>query len=151
MQIYSDDKRVYTDVIRSWVQKFRDTMSINPQDAECRPGDASGTTYPGIKIVFDGYGEDGNGNPLYNFESYMVFIHLDSLKKGVFPEHEIIPINVWGVIHRPAEEVCIYCWADINRNEISVVPFEDNNSTELRPAFVIKMIFDIEKKYNANL
>ena len=65
-----------------------------------------------------------------------------------FPEHEQTP---WALIHRPKEEVCIWVWYNENDDSIEVIPFEDNNSTELDHNFVSKLIFDIEKRDNGEL
>ena len=52
----------------------------------------------------------------------------------------------WALIHRPKEEVCIYVWYDENADDVEVIPFEDNNSTELDPEFVTNLIFNIQKR-----
>ena len=86
------------------------------------------------------YEEGGDTTQL----SFAVFIHKDSLTHP-FPEHEQTP---WALIHRPREEVCIYVWYNENDDSVEVIPFEDNNSTELDHEFVTKLIFDIEKRDN---
>jgi hypothetical protein len=60
-----------------------------------------------------------------------------------FPPHELTP---WALIHRPKEEVCIYCWYDVNADLVDIIPFEDNNSTELDPKFVTQLIFKIQER-----
>ena len=101
----------------------------------------------GVKIIFDGYGYDEetdeeNGNK--DMLSFAVFIHVDSLTRE-FPPHELTP---WALIHRPKEEVCIWVWYDAETDEVDVIPYEDNSSTELDPELVTKLIFDIEKRDN---
>jgi len=121
--IYTDDERVYTDIIISWILKYKNNKTV----------------YPCILIEFDDLDSS------LQHECYNVFIHKDSLGITEFPKHQSIgPVK----IHRPKEEVCICCWYDINKNEVAVIPFEDNYSTELNTGFVIQLIFDIEKKYN---
>lgn len=69
---------------------------------------------PELKIIFDGFAEDDNGEEDQSNESYALFIHKDALKKGfVFPKHES---GVWTVIHRPDEEVCLSAWYNANEN-----------------------------------
>ena len=102
-----------------------------------------------MKIIFDGYGdletddeyiESGNKN----MESFAVFIHKDALTEGfVFPEHEFTP---WCLIHRPKEEVCIWVWYDAETDEVDIIPYEDNNSTELDHEFVNDLIFKISER-----
>lgn len=149
MEFYTDDNRDYTPVIEEWVRKFITTMT----EDEPEIGDDSGNKPFGVKIIFDGYGglegEDENGQYVYdengdkNMMSIAVFVHQDSLTKE-FPEHELTP---WGIIHRPKEECCIYCWYDVENDDIDVIPFEHNHSTEMDPEIVTQLIFDIHDKY----
>lgn len=137
-KFYLDDERDYSEVIEGWVREFISTMD----EGELEPGDESGDAPFGVKIIFDGYGEDDDGDKNYNTESYAVFIHKTSLTEE-FPPHDLTP---WALIHRPKEEVCIYVWYDVEEDEITVIPFEDNNSTELDHDFVTKLIFDIAER-----
>jgi len=50
-----DDKRDYSNVIQSWLEEFRATMDPNPSEGISVQGDNSGDTFPGVKIIFDGY------------------------------------------------------------------------------------------------
>jgi len=80
---------------------------------------------PEVKIIFDGYGynEETDDEDDLNMESYAIFIHKDSLTKNFeFPEHEFTP---WALIHRPKEEVCIYAWYDVAKDEWDIIPLED--------------------------
>jgi len=61
------------------VHDFRETLEDDPANGNLRPGDESGDTIPGIKIIFDGYGENDDGTADLDTESYAVFIHRDSL------------------------------------------------------------------------
>jgi hypothetical protein len=144
MTIYFNDAIDYSPIIEKWVNEFRDTLEDDPANGNLKPGDDSGNTIPGIKIIFDGYGEDDDGNPDLATESYAVFIHRDSLDNEDFPEHEKTP---WALVHRPKEEVCIWCWYDANTGDVDVIPFEDNNSTELDPDYITTLIFELDEKY----
>ena len=78
----------------------------------------------GIKVIFDGYGYDEETDEEgadVNLETYAVFIHRNSLTEE-FPEHDLTP---WGLIHRPKEEVCIYVWYDVERDEFEVQELSD--------------------------
>ena len=58
-----------------------------------------------------------------------------------FPPHD----DAFGfIIHRPKEEVCIYCWYDVVADLVTVIPFEDNNSTEMDADYVVNLIADID-------
>ena len=149
MTIYLDDERDYSPVIESWIREFISTMD---EDEDLYPGNDSGDAPFGVKIIFDGFGdletEDENGEYVYEeggnktMKSFAVFVHKTSLSES-FPPHELTP---WALIHRPKEECCIYVWYDENADEVEVIPFEDNNSTELDPEFVADLIFAIQKR-----
>jgi hypothetical protein len=148
MPIYTDDNRDYSEVIEGWVREFISTMD----DGNLEPGDRSGDEPFGVKIIFDGYGileyEDENGeyvceeNGNKDMMSFAVFVHKNSLTEE-FVEHDFTP---WCLIHRPKEEVCIYCWYDVNDDTMDIIPFEDNNSTELDHDFVNDLIFKIKER-----
>lgn len=141
MKFHINDDRDYSEVIEHWVREFICTMD----EGRLHPGDDSGDTPFGVKIIFDGYGYDeetNEENADENMMSFAVFVHKDSLLEE-FPEHELTP---WALIHRPKEEVCIWVWYDAEKDEIDVIPFEDNNSTELDHDFVTNLIFEIEKR-----
>jgi hypothetical protein len=151
-EIYFDDDRDYTPIIESWVRNFMDTMD---DDDDLEPGNESGDTPTGVKIIFDGFGiyeyEDEEGNYMCdengdrNMVSFAVFIHKNSLTEE-FPPHDLTP---WALIHRPKEECCIYVWYNREEDEMDVIPFEDNNSTELDPDDVTDLIFKIHERDNA--
>ncbi len=102
---------------------------------------------PGIGFG-DYEGENENGEYVYeeagnkNMVSFAVFVHKTSLTED-FPEHEQTP---WALIHRPKEEVCIYAWYDVENDQLDIIPFEDNNSTELDHEFVTDLIFKIAER-----
>jgi hypothetical protein len=97
---------------------------------------------PEVKIIFDGYGdledEDENGEYRYteggnkNMESYAIFIHKDALvDEFIFPEHDSFAFTFGSMIqHRPAEEVCIYAWYDVENDSWDVLPLEDRLSED---------------------
>jgi hypothetical protein len=149
MTFYLNDEREYSEIVEEWVREFICTMD---EDDDLYPGNNSGDTPAGVKIIFDGFGdlEVDNGVDEYqyteggnrNMKSFAVFIHKDSLTEE-FPPHELTP---WALIHRPKEEVCIYVWYDEENDDVDVIPFEDNNSTELDPEFVTELIFAIHQR-----
>jgi hypothetical protein len=148
MTIYLNDERDYSEVIEGWVREFICTMD----EGILRPGDDSGEAPFGVKIIFDGYAdlEYYTEDNEYRYEeagdttqlSFAVFIHKDSLIRE-FPEHDQTP---WALIHRPKEEVCIWVWYNESDDSIEVIPFEDNNSTELDHQFITQLIFEVDKR-----
>ena len=143
MTIRLNDDRDYTEIVEGWVREFICTMN----DGHLEPGDESGDAPFGVKIIFDGYGYDeetDTENANENMMGFAVFVHKDSLTEE-FPPHELTP---WALIHRPKEEVCIWAWYDVENDEVDIIPFEDNNSTELDHDFVTNLIFEIEKRDN---
>ena len=149
MTIYYDDERDYSEIVEGWIREFMWTMD---EDEDLFPGYDGGYKPAGVKIIFDGFGdkewEDENGEYQYEeggnkeMKSFAVFIHKNSLTEE-FPPHETTP---WALIHRPKEEVCIWVWYDENADEVEVIPFEDNNSTELDHKFITDLIFAIHKR-----
>lgn len=144
MTVYLDDERDYSPVIEEWVREFISTMD---EDEDLYPGNDSGDAPFGVKIIFDGFGDletdeeyvEGGNKAM---KSFAVFVHKNSLTEE-FPPHELTP---WALIHRPKEECCVYVWYDENADDVEVIPFEDNNSTELDPKFVTDLIFAIRQR-----
>ena len=109
---------------------------------------------PEVKIIFDGYGdledEDENGEYRYteggnkNMESYAIFLHKDALAEDfIFPEHDVFGFTFGSMIqHRPAEEVCIYAWYDVENNSWDVLPLEDrlDDSNAMNENDVMKIL-----------
>jgi hypothetical protein len=141
---YTNDDRDYTEIVQGWIYKFIHTMEDEVWEGTASSGNDSGQAPNGVKIIFDGYGynEETDNEDDLNTLSFAVFVHKDSLTED-FPPHQETP---WALIHRPKEEVCIWCWYDKNNDEVTIIPFEDNNSTELAPSLVTKLIFEIEKR-----
>jgi hypothetical protein len=113
-----------------------------------------------IKIIFDGYGdledEDENGEYRYeeggnkNMESYAIFIHKDSAQEDfVFPEHESFSFTFGSMIqHRPAEEVCIYAWYDVENDTWDILPLEERvEDTDLTVEQVMGILETLNKRY----
>ena len=148
MTFHINDNRDYSEVIEKWVRDFIWTMNEDVFDGDGRPGDDSGDAPKGVKIIFDGYGynEETDVEDDVNHLSFAVFMHKTSLTED-FPEHEQTP---WALIHRPKEEVCIWAWYDVNEDQMTIIPFEDNNSTELDHSFINNCIFEIQERDNAN-
>ena len=153
MPIYTDDDRDYSEIVETWVRTFYSTMDEDAVDEEdLQPGDESGEAPAGVKIIFDGYGmkewEDENGEYQCdeqgnkNAMSFAVFVHKNSLTEE-FEPHDLTP---WCLIHRPKEEVCIYAWYDVEEDTMDIIPFEDNNSTELDHDFIYDLIFKIAER-----
>jgi len=116
---------------------------------------------PEVKIIFDGYGdledEDENGEYRYteggnkNMQSYAIFLHKDALTENfVFPEHDVYQFTFGGMIqHRPAEEVCIFAWYDVESGEWDILPLEDrlseDNSMDVED--VMRILEGLHQKY----
>ena len=113
-----------------------------------------------IKIIFDGYGdledEDENGEYRYeeggnkNMESYAIFIHKNSAQEDfVFPEHESFSFTFGSMIqHRPAEEVCIYAWYDVENDTWDILPLEERvEDTDLTVEQVMGILETLNKRY----
>jgi hypothetical protein len=116
---------------------------------------------PEVKIIFDGYGdledEDENGEYRYTeggnkkMESYAIFIHKDALvDEFIFPEHDSYAFTFGSMIqHRPAEEVCIYAWYDVENDSWDVLPLEDRLSEDntMNESDVMKILEGLYELY----
>lgn len=131
----------HEEILEIWLRGFIDSMD---QDG-LRPGNRSGDAPPGIKIIFDGFGynEETDLEDDENVLTFAVFVHKDSLS-GEFPEHEE---TAWALVHRPKEEVCIRAVYNIADDDLTILSFEENDSTELDHEFVYKLINDIYEEY----
>lgn len=102
---------------------------------------------PEVKIIFDGYGynEDTNEQDDTNLESYAIFIHREAINEGFeFPEHETSP---WCLIHRPAEEVCIYAWYDVQLDEWSFNGLGELSDHEMTNEEVMNVLNALYTRY----
>lgn len=103
---------------------------------------------PEVKIIFDGYGynEETNEDDNKNMESYAIFIHKNALAEGFeFPEHEMTP---WALIHRPSEEVCVYAWYDVEKDDWEILDLEDRlEDTELGAEGVMEIMEGLHERY----
>lgn len=128
---------LYDQIIEDWVREFIMTMD-HPDDLY--PGNASGDFPTGVKIIFDGYGEDADtGEETRSMMSFAVFVHQDSLESE-FPPHEITP---WALVHRPSEEACFYVWYNSDSDEVDCITDISELDTELDHDFVIDLIQSI--------
>jgi hypothetical protein len=119
------------------------------------------SSIPEVKIIFDGYGdledEDENGEYRYteggnkNMESFAIFIHKDALVEDfIFPPHDVFGFTFGSMIqHRPAEEVCIYAWHDVENNSWDILPLEDrlDDSNEMDETDVMKILEGLYELY----
>ncbi len=136
------------------VQLLIDTMWRDQEDLEIGRDISD---IPAVKIIFDGYGdledEDENGEYRYteggnkNMESYALFIHKDSAQPDfVFPEHELSP---WCLIHRPAEEVCIHIWYDVENDDWSINSLDETMEHSMTDEEVIEILRSLESQWFA--
>jgi len=133
----------YNFIIKKWVKTFMKTMD----KGDLEVGDDSGNTPFGVKIIFDGYAEDDDGNPTKESMSFAVFVHKDSLKKE-FKEYET---NRGMLCHRPKEECYINCWYDSEEDNLDITTFIEDKTddcTELDRDFVIDLICKIYDRDN---
>ena len=129
--------------IEKWVKTFMKTMD----KGDLEVGDDSGNTPFGVKIIFDGYAEDDDGNPIKESMSFAVFVHKNSLTKE-FKKHEP---NPFAIIHRPKEECYINCWYDSEEDNLDITTFIEDKTddcTELDRDFVIDLICKIYDRDN---
>ena len=109
---------------------------------------------PEVKIIFDGYGdldeENMDGEYKYieggntNMESYAIFLHKDALTEDfIFPQHDVFGFTFGSMIqHRPAEEVCIWAWYDVENNSWDISSLEDrlDDSNAMNENDVMKIL-----------
>lgn len=117
-----------------------------------------------VKIAFDGYGDletevDGeyeyieHGNE--NMESYAIYIHKNSAKKGFeFPEHDVYSFTFGNMVqHRPAEEVCLFAWHEYHEEDNEwtwhIIPLEDRISEDnaMTPQQVVEILEILVNRY----
>ena len=139
----TDENKIenYSIIIEGWVRTFIDTMD----KGDLKAGNDSGTAPFGVKIIFDGYAEDEDENPIKEKMSFAVFVHKDSLTKE-FKEHETNPL---ALIHRPKEECHINCWYDFTDEDCDINTFIEDKTdscTELDRNFVIDLIHKIDER-----
>lgn len=139
----TDENKIenYSIIIEGWVRTFIDTMD----KGDLKAGNDSGTAPFGVKIIFDGYAEDIDENPIKEKMSFAVFVHKDSLTKE-FKEHETNPL---ALIHRPKEECYINCWYDFTDEDCDIntlIEDKRDSCTELDRNFVIDLIDKIDER-----
>lgn len=103
---------------------------------------------PGVKVIFDGYGETDDGEDDKNSLSYAVFIHKNSGQPEFeFPQH----YSAWGlIIHRPEEEICIYTWYNVEEDSWDIIAPDEfhENFPEEKFLEVLQKLNDVY--YNPN-
>ena len=91
--------------------------------------------YPQLKVMFDGFGDDGDDESM---ASFALFVHKNSADNGfVFPEHDETP---WAIVQRPEEEAIIYCWYNREENDWDVLEPETENEDELSAEKIIDIL-----------
>jgi hypothetical protein len=145
---YEYDYKRYNQIL----QLMLDNMWRDPDDLEIGRDISD---LPEVKIIFDGYGdledEDENGEYRYteggnkNMESYAIFIHKDAGHPDfMFPPHDLSP---WCLIHRPAEEVCIYAWYDVEADEWTINGLEETSDHEVTDEQVMQVLETLYEHY----
>ena len=136
----TDKKITHEDIIEKWVRHWIDTRN---DDNELKVGDESGEAPFGVKIMFDGYGENDDGSENRYMWSFAVFVHKDSVTKAFKPHDS----NALAIIHRPKEECFITVWWQSEQDEIDIVTsIEHDNCTQLDRKFVIDLIHKIDNR-----
>ena len=91
--------------------------------------------YPQLKVMFDGFGDDGDDESM---ASFALFVHKNSADNGfVFPEHEETP---WAIVQRPDEEAIIYCWYNREEEDWDILEPETENTDDLSPEQIIDIL-----------
>ena len=159
MSDYEYDYKRFDDIIVSLLSSSLIRFHVWQQPDELQIGEDI-SDVPEIKIIFDGYGdledEDENGEYRYieggnkNMQSYAIFIHKDSAQEGfIFPEHESFSFSFGSMIqHRPAEEVCIYAWYDLETASWDILPLEERvEDTNLTVEQVMSILETLNERY----
>ena len=159
MSDYEYDYKRFDDIIISLLSSSLIRFHVWQQPDELQIGEDI-SDVPEIKIIFDGYGdledEDENGEYRYieggneNMQSYAIFIHKDSAQEGfIFPEHESFSFSFGSMIqHRPAEEVCIYAWYDLETASWDILPLEERvEDTNLTVEQVMSILETLNERY----
>lgn len=138
------------------LQKLLDSMWRDPDELTIGEDISD---IPEVKITFEGYGDletqDENGDYEYieggnkNMESYAIFIHKDSGQEDFqFPEHDVFAFTFGCMIqHRPAEEVCIYAWYDVENDDWSINSLFETSDHEMTDEEVMKILEILDKRY----
>ena len=159
MSDYEYDYKRFDDIIVSLLSSSLIRFHVWQQPDELQIGEDI-SDVPEIKIIFDGYGdledEDENGEYRYSeggnkkMQSYAIFIHKDSAQEGfIFPEHESFSFSFGSMIqHRPAEEVCIYAWYDLETASWDILPLEERvEDTNLTVEQVMSILETLNERY----
>lgn len=127
-------------IIEKWVRAAR----ANSESDDLEVGEDI-SPYPQVKIAFDGYAEDDDGDEDRSSESYAVYVHKDALSDDfIFPEHEDA---FWAIVHRPSEEVHLNVWYDLNQDGCDVQSVaEAVADTELHYEQIAAVIQGLDKQ-----
>jgi hypothetical protein len=141
-------KITYDEIIKKWIAHWITTYnSAGGWEKKLTAGDESGKAPFGVKIMFNGYGENDDGSEDESKWFWVVYVHKDSLTKE-FKPHELY--RGW-VINRPKEE----CRVNVVRNSMgelevgTMIDDETDDCTELDKNFVIDLIRKIYERDRA--
>ena len=131
------------ETIEKWVRITMDEAD----SSDFRVG-ADISPYPEIKIAFDGYAEDDDGDDDKSKLSFAVYIHKDADTDGfVFPEHDVVR----AVVHRPSEEVYHNVWY---HREIDDFDYwflaESVEETKVPYERIVSVIEALEKRFSSS-
>ncbi|WP_440922349.1 hypothetical protein [Candidatus Pelagibacter sp.] len=137
----------YPHILENWLKHYISSMN---DTGNLIPGDNTGEAPFGVKIIFDGYAENDNGEPIKERLNFAIFIHKDSLTKE-FKEHEFTP---WALKHRREEECCVSYWfdkSDKSFHPVNYIEEENDDCTKLDRNFVIDLICAIDERDKKSL
>lgn len=93
------------------------------------------STYPSLKLAFDGFGDDGDDE---NMVCFALFVHKSSAEQNfVFPPHDQTP---WAIVRRPMDEAVIFCWYDRSEDQWEVLEPETDNHEDLSTERIILLL-----------
>ena len=128
------------EVLDEWVRTFLATALDAGADTDYfKAGDSGGEVPEGIKIIFEAYSEDDDGNLNKDDLCFAVFIHKESVN-GLFPEHDGA-YNM--VIHRPREEMYFFVWFNTHSDEVTVLPDCEFAWTDMKEEEAIQLFSDV--------
>lgn len=115
---------------------------------------------PEVKIMFESYAdkeiEDDDGNYVETIENgntdmecYCIFVHKGSGQEDFeFPEHDSYAFTFGSLIqHRPAEEVCIYAWYDVENDDWSINSLEETSEHDMTNKQVMDILETLYSRY----
>ncbi len=132
------------EIIEKWVR-----VGLDEADSYVFDVGEDISPYPEIKIAFDGYAEDDDGDDDESKQSFAIYIHKDADTDGfIFPEHESA---FWHVEHRPSEEVYHNVWYDRNVDELDYGDFAESvEKTKVPYEQIVSVIEALDKRLSAS-